>query len=97
MRRRSLSVAAAVCLTLLAAAMMAIPASAVQVRETVQVDHMYNSWGATRFYDGLAGVTDRGAGSANTALWIRPGLRSFPVSTLSCSAFPKVWRRHIPR
>ena len=62
MRRRSLSVAAAVCLTLLAAAMMAIPASAVQVRETVQVDHMYNSWGATRFYDGLAGVTDRGAG-----------------------------------
>ena len=62
MRRRSLSVAAAVCLTLLAAAMMAIPASAVQVRETVQVDSMYNSWGATRFYDGLAGVTDRGAG-----------------------------------
>ena len=69
MRRRSLSVAAAVCLTLLAAAMMAIPASAVQVRETVQVDSMYHSWGATRFYDGLAGVTGRGGGGPQIRLY----------------------------
>ena len=69
MRRRSLSVAAAVCLTLLAAAMMAIPASAVQVRETVQVDSMYNSWGATRFYDGLGGVTGGGGGGPQIRLY----------------------------
>lgn len=83
MRRRSLSVAAAVCLTLLAAAMMAIPASAVQVRETVQVDHMYNSWGATRFYDGLAGVTDRGRGSPNTALSTQTESWSSPLNILA--------------